>query len=402
MSNTDPTPQIPQVQDKRPKIAGLLPKNAQQQVIGGIALLMILVMMFSGRKNPTRPPTVSSPGGAVVDPNQARIQDYRARLDQETQKLAAEEAQLTQAKEAVGFRPGAMGSGPANAPSESARAERFGEPPYHGAPTQSWKELEREKREYEAPFASNIALSYRRPAQDADAVPLAANATTAPAAIPAPGFALGGGAAHALPEKPLGEPAANPYRVLEGTIIETVLTNRLTSSLSGPVNCLVTTNLYADDHQTLLIPQGTRVLGEARKLESYGEQRLAVVFHRLVMPDGFIVSLDKFQGLSAVGETGLRDLVNNHYLQIFGVSIAIGAVAGLAQANTRYSTDESAAQAYQQGVSASLSQSSMHVLDRYLNVLPTFTIREGYRIKIYLSQDLFLPAYDQHAVSGQL
>jgi type IV secretion system protein VirB10 len=70
--------------------------------------------------------------------------------------------------------------------------------------------------------------------------------------------------------------------------------------------------------------------------------------------------------------------------------------------NTSYSTDQSAAQAYEQGVSASLSQSAMHVLDRYLNVLPTFTIREGYRIKIYLSQDLFLPAYNEHPVSGQL
>jgi type IV secretory pathway VirB10-like protein len=397
MPNTDPSPQIPQVQDKRPKIAGLLPKNAQQRVLGGIALLMILVMMFSGRKNaPTRTATVSPPG-AAVDPNQARIQEYRARLDQETQQLAAEEAQLTQTKEAL--RPGAA-SLSANTPLPSVRAESFGD--YRGAPAQSWKELAREKREYEAPFASNIALSYRRPAQDADAALPAANATTASPAIARSSSGQGGRLSSAVAEKPLGGPAANPYRVLEGTLIETVLTNRLTSSLSGPVNCLVTTNLYAEDHQTLLIPQGSRVLGEARKLESYGEQRLAVVFHRLVMPDGFTVSLDKFQGLSAVGETGLRDQVNNHYLQIFGVSIAIGAIAGLAQVNTRYSTDESAAQAYQQGVSASLSQSAMHVLDRYLNVLPTFTIREGYRIKIYLSQDLFLPSYDQHPVSGQL
>jgi len=65
------------------------------------------------------------------------------------------------------------------------------------------------------------------------------------------------------------------------------LTNRLDGSFSGPVNTLVTTNVYAPDHQTLLIPQGTRVLGEAKKVESVGQQRLAVVFHRFVMPNGF-------------------------------------------------------------------------------------------------------------------
>jgi type IV secretion system protein VirB10 len=189
---------------------------------------------------------------------------------------------------------------------------------------------------------------------------------------------------------------ANEHVLYEGTILETVLTNRLDSTFSGPVNCMVTTNVYSPDGPTLVIPQGTRVLGEVKKLESMGQQRLAVVFHRLIRPDYSSVSLDQFHGLSQIGETGLLDQVNHHYLQIFGVSLAIGAIAGLAQANTHYGVDESAAEAYQQGVSSSLSQSSLHILDRYLNVLPTFTIREGQRIKVYLSQDLRIPAYNEH------
>jgi type IV secretion system protein TrbI len=165
---------------------------------------------------------------------------------------------------------------------------------------------------------------------------------------------------------------------------------------------MVTTNVYSHDGLKLLIPQGSRVLGEVRKLESFGEQRLAVSFHRLIMPDGFSVSLDQFKGLDQIGETGLRDQVNRHYLQVFGVSIAIGALAGLSQANTRNGFDQSGTQAYEQGVASSLSQSSLHILDRYLNVLPTFTIREGYRIKVYLSQDVMLPSYDQHPVRQDL
>ena len=151
-----------------------------------------------------------------------------------------------------------------------------------------------------------------------------------------------------------------------------------------------------------LIPQCSRVLGEVRKVESFGQQRLAVFFHRVVMPDGYSVSLDQFQGLNQVGETGLRDQVNHHYLQVFGVSIAIGAIAGLGQANARTGLDQSGLDTYEQGVAASLSQTSLRILDRYLNVLPTFTIREGHRVKVYLSEDLLLPAYDKHRVPSDL
>ncbi len=192
------------------------------------------------------------------------------------------------------------------------------------------------------------------------------------------------------------------HRLFEGTALETVLTNRLDGDFSGPVNCMVTTGVYSHDGQHLLIPQGSRVLGEVRKLETFGQQRLAVFFHRLIMPDGYSVSLDKFQGLNQIGETGLRDQVNHHYLQVFGVSLAIGAIAGLAQANTRAGFDVTAADAYRQGVATSLSQSSLNILDRYLNVLPTFTIREGHRVKVYLSNDLLLPAYEKHQMPSDL
>jgi type IV secretion system protein VirB10 len=182
--------------------------------------------------------------------------------------------------------------------------------------------------------------------------------------------------------------------VFEGTVIETVLTNRLTSAFAGPVNCLVTVPVYAADREHLVIPQGSRVLGEVKRVDAVGQERLAVTFHRVIRPDGSAVSLDQFQGLSQMGKTGLRDQIDHHYLQIFGLSTAIGALAGLAQYHTRYSAiDTSANDAYRQGVSSSLAQSSMHVLDRYLNVVPTFTIREGHRISVYLSQDLMLAPY---------
>ena len=169
-------------------------------------------------------------------------------------------------------------------------------------------------------------------------------------------------------------------------MLEAVLNNRLDGYFSGPINCMLTTDVYSQNGAHVLIPSGSRVLGEVKRVDSFGQQRLATIFHRLIMPDGYSVSLDQFKGLNQIGETGLRDKVNNHYLQLFGVSVAIGAIAGLAQSNTNYGANVTGTQAYEQGVANSLSQTSLHILDRYLNILPTLTIREGHRIKIYLTR----------------
>jgi type IV secretion system protein VirB10 len=366
--------EIPEVEDRRPVLQNLLPRNAQTRFLAAVALLMVIVILLSGR---TAPKPRSAPSGPppmnVSDPNQARIREFQDLLERQTQQLAREEAQLAQTKQTLGV-PAAPN--PSATPVSAVTASS-----YRPEPAQSAMAADRAKREYESLFASNVALSYRT----------------------APGREPGRDAAPAMVEPestarndsiPVGSIAAKSYRLPEGTFLETVLTNRLDASFAGPVNCMVTTDVYSLDHAALLIPTGTRVLGEVHKVEAQGQQRLSVTFHRLLMPNGSSVKLEHVDGLSQAGETGLRDQINHHYLQIFGASIAIGAIAGLSQANTRYGLDESAADAYRLGVANSLSQSSMHVLDRFLNVLPTFTVREGHRIKVYLSQDINLPPYE--------
>ncbi|MBI1355886.1 MAG: hypothetical protein GC160_16215 [Acidobacteria bacterium] len=82
------------------------------------------------------------------------------------------------------------------------------------------------------------------------------------------------------PEPPLTQPTANSrsraagkqYRLFEGTWIEAVLTNRLNATFTGPVNCMVTTNVYSHDRQHVLIPQGSRVLGESRRVDQPRQQ----------------------------------------------------------------------------------------------------------------------------------
>jgi len=186
------------------------------------------------------------------------------------------------------------------------------------------------------------------------------------------------------------------FVLFEGTVLESVLVNRLDGAMSGPLECLVTNDVYSHDRQRVLIPAGSKVLGETRRVEAFGQARLAVAFHRLIMPDGYSVSLDQFKGLNQIGDAGLRDQVNNHYARIFGASLALGVIGAAGEAGTGGVLTQSGTDRLREGFGQSLAQSYQQILDRFLNLLPTITIREGHRVKIYLSDDLALPDYSNH------
>lgn len=186
------------------------------------------------------------------------------------------------------------------------------------------------------------------------------------------------------------------YVLFEGTIIDALLINRLDGSFAGPVSCLVSDNIYSHDRQHLLIPAGSKVFGEAAKVSAFGQTRLAVTFRRLIMPDGYSVNLDQLKGLDQEGATAVKDKVNNHYAQIFGASLAVGILGGAAQLGTGNVLNQSAADRMQESFGVSMANSGEDILNRFLNILPTVTIREGSRVKIYLAGDVLLPDYSEH------
>jgi len=203
------------------------------------------------------------------------------------------------------------------------------------------------------------------------------------------------------PEVNLNSAHGQPFAVFEGTTIDTVLVDRLDGEFAGDVKVMVTNSVYSEDRQHVLIPEGTFILGTAQKVSGLGQKRLALTFHRMLMPDKYSVDLDQFHGLDQAGETGIKDKVNNHYVEIFGASIALGVISGAAEAtNLNQGYNESGTEAYKSGIASSLSQSSGNVLDRFINIPPTITIREGHRIKVYITQDMLLPAYENHDMPG--
>jgi type IV secretory pathway VirB10-like protein len=411
--------EIPQVQEKAPKPAGLLPKNVQAWLLIGLAFLMVAIMWLTGGKKPPAASKIlsaSAPTDAPLEVNETKITELQNRIEElQRQQLVAQNA-LAQQTRLLG-----TATDDPQQPSQNGVTTPPEQKPEDPIST------ERKRRAYVSLFSSNVAVSYRTPpegefasgSEKSAATPSSAPETDAaqielqpspvlPAAPRAAGARSDSAGTTADRKEETTSPAAanvaagKTYVLFEGTILETVLINRLDGEFAGPVECLLSTDVYSRDRQHLLIPAGSKLLGETKKVDTFGQTRLAVVFHRVIMPDGYSVSLDQFKGLNQIGDTGLRDQVNNHYLRIFGVSLAIGALGAIAEGGASGSLNASGSDLMRQGFAQSTAQSSSQILDKFLNVMPTVTIREGHRVKVYLSGDLALPDYNNHTMPSDL
>ena len=178
-------------------------------------------------------------------------------------------------------------------------------------------------------------------------------------------------------------------RVYEGEFLECVLITQLRGDFPGPANAMVAVDMWSRDRQRIVVPRGSRVLGTASAVSQWGQARLGVAFHRLIYPDGRYVSLDQFTGLNQVGETGLKDKVNNHYASVFGAAAAVGVLSGLAAQDT--AAFVGASDRIRSGTGAGVAQQGMAITERFLNRLPTVTIRAGHRVRVYFTSDVLVP-----------
>ena len=218
-------------------------------------------------------------------------------------------------------------------------------------------------------------------------------ARSGPPAIPpvGPAAARGQPPAHS-PENPgrVTTPA-DPEgfeRIYEGSFLEGALITQLSGDFPGPVLAQVSVPFYSNDRQRILIPRGTRAIGTARAVTDRDQTRLAVGFHRLIFPGGRWVSL-KFEGLDQVGKTALKDKVNRHYLQMFAAAGAVGILSGL----TLQGSDPYAGglQGFRAGAGQGFGQVATQIMQRFLNRLPTVTVRAGHRLRIWFTADVLIP-----------
>jgi type IV secretion system protein VirB10 len=429
---TIPDPKLQQALNE-PK--GVIRKNLKVWIFLGACAVVASAGIISNwtKKGSGHAPTSQhvAPQPAIQDNTDNNVQDLKNQLAAERQR----EAQAAQASNApmgmngTPMQPGAIAGfspvsqvGPCT-PGQPCQQQGVYAQPQVSPEEQQGQQLASRERElaYNARFASNLVYARSNDAQVAtrqDSNPaLGSEAQTAigsrseqrvDSSLISPKNAADRKTTSENPpakhgaEVNIDSAAGQPYVIYEGLTMDTILMNRLDGDAAGPVKVMVSTPVYSHDHQHVLIPDGTVVLGEACKIGSNGfgqQRRMAVVLHRMIMPDGYSVDLDQFHGLDQIGEEGVKDKVNNHYFEIFGTSIALGVISGASQIAAGGGTiTTSGSQAFTTGAASSVSQAATTVLDQFIQIPPTITIREGHRIKIYFTQDMLLPAYENHTV----
>jgi type IV secretion system protein VirB10 len=191
------------------------------------------------------------------------------------------------------------------------------------------------------------------------------------------------------------------YRIFEGTVFEGVVTNHIDGGFNGPILVMLTTDYYSHDHQQLLMPQGTRLIGTVQSVGNAQQRKMFVTFHRAVCPDGFSLDFDKYIGLDPIGTTGFATKVDHGYLMAFGAAAAIGGLGGLAQIGNNSSVLDSSTQ-IRNGISEQTSAEGEQVLNHFLNRLPIITLKEGSRARVYVGRDILIPSYAEHRMDPTL
>lgn len=408
---------VPEQPESKPPLRKTMPVVIALVVIIGLIGISNLSSLLSGNKRsapasalPTRP---AAPNAQQVNSfeSQQQLQAQRdAEARQHQQELNGALLHLQQTE-------GAPGPEAADAPpmTTAQRSAIYGDSPNAPQRTSNMsqaqaeakqRQLAKEKQQQDAINSDTVAIDFERTGPStamSDAVQgtasLAGSSTAS--ANPVIEGTKTDGKKSAMAGYDFDTYEGRLYRIFEGTVLEGVLTNHIDGGFSGPIMVSLTTDLYSHDHQQLLLPQGTRLLGDVQSVGNAQQRKMFVTFHRAICPDGFSLEFAKYIGLDQIGTTGLATKVDHGYLQAFAAAAAIGGLGGLAQIGNGGSVLDPSVQ-IRNGISEQSAVEGEQVLNHFLNRLPIITLKEGSRARVYIGTDLLIPAYAEHRVDPTL
>lgn len=415
---------VPDQPEAKPPMRKTMPVIVALVVILAFIGIANLSSLLRGNKKTAPAGTVpvtrpAAPNAQQVNSfeTQQQLQAERDAQEREHQQEVAAAMQQLEAEEGI---PGAEG---ASAPPMTAaqRAAIYGESPNAPVITSNasqeraeakQRELAKEKQHQDAIDSDTVAIDFEQASA-------AAPATTVGAAQGMAAHATSGAAQPASTQpvsvqESKSSNSADPmapysfdhyqgklYRIFEGTILEGVVTNHIDGGFSGPVLVTLTTDYYSHDHQHLLMPQGTRLIGTVQSVGNAQQRKLFVTFHRAICPDGFSLDFDKYVGLDQIGTTGLATKVSHGYFQAFAAAAAIGGLGGLAQIGNNGTILDPSTQ-IRNGISEQSAAEGEQVLNHFLDRLPVITLKEGSRARIYVGRDILVPSYAEHRMDPTL
>lgn len=182
---------------------------------------------------------------------------------------------------------------------------------------------------------------------------------------------------------------SSPSILQAGSVIPAALITGIRSDLPGLVTAQVTQNVYdSPTGRILLIPQGSRLIGDYDADIAFGQRRILLAWNRLILPDGSSVVLERQPASDPSGYAGLQDRTNHHWggvLKASLVSTLLGVGSELGSGN-----DGNLTRAIRRGTQDSINRAGEQIVSRELDVKPTLTIRPGFAVRVLVTRDLIL------------
>ena len=187
---------------------------------------------------------------------------------------------------------------------------------------------------------------------------------------------------------------ASPYVVQAGAVISAALITGIRSDLPGQITAQVTEHIYdSPTGRILLVPQGTRIIGEYSNDVGFGQRRVLLVWNRLILPNGRSIVLERQPGADTRGYAGLEDGGDYHWWDIAkaaGLSTLLAVGTELA-----VDDDDRLIRAIRDGAQDTINDAGQQIIRRQLQVPPTLTIRPGFPVRVIVTRDLVLEPYGE-------
>lgn len=186
------------------------------------------------------------------------------------------------------------------------------------------------------------------------------------------------------------EAPVSPWTLHAGSVIAGSLITGLNSDLPGIVTAQVTENTFDSvTGRTLLIPQGSRLIGSYDSVVAFGQSRALVVWQRLILPDGASIRIDNAPASDTEGFAGLSDRIDRHTWQLLK-GVALSTLLGVGTELGWGSSESDLVRAIRESAQQNGARAGDQLVARNLDVQPTLKVRPGWPLRIVVHKDLVL------------
>lgn len=199
--------------------------------------------------------------------------------------------------------------------------------------------------------------------------------------------------------------------ILQGKIIDAVLESSINTDVKAPVRAIVSRDVYAEYGKNVLIPRGSRLIGDYQAEIKRGQSRVTISWKRIIRVDGLSLNISAM-AVDNLGRGGIEGEVDNKYTEILGTAflstmltiataVAVEEATGSTGITTATTTStgdtvQSAGKTSDYAIvegTRDFMEKASDLVDEVAEQKPTIRIAQGTKIIVMVNQDLTLPIY---------